>query len=186
MTKYNETLAHKRSSADIWEVTLMRSSLALVACLAAALAGCAHQKAAQPKAASTPTLLIEARGITMRLSQAVRKISFRPILPSRQILAFAVIPPLGGNDTPQTRGFAAEYLHHGAAVLISEWPKQSFRITFGKVDITEKPCVQVEYARGQYAFTNKRGLLATVQGDAGVSPAAVHRAASAALAAFCR
>src|SRR5579872_5464754 len=98
--------------------------------LCVALAACANHDAPATAAASAPPLLIDARGKMMPLEAAVRQIAFRPFLPSAQILAFAVIPPLGGGDTVQHRGLGIEYVADGSAVLLSQWPRQNFDLLF--------------------------------------------------------
>ncbi len=80
---------------------------------------------------SLPPMLIDDRGIVMPLEEAVtNRISYKPWIPPRQILKYAVIPPLGDLDTPDHRGIAIEYQFKNQAMLLSEWPKQNFTLLF--------------------------------------------------------
>jgi hypothetical protein len=118
-------------------------------------------------------MLIDQRGIVMPLEQAVTKIGFRPYLPPGQVLAFAVIPPLGGDDTRENRGLAAEYVTGRVAMVISEWPKQNFTLAFPKKDVTATPCEPVSYATTGIAWTTRGGLAMTLQPDGSVERAAI-------------
>ena len=119
--------------------------------------------------ASLPPMMITDRGTVMPLEQAVTKIGFRPYLPPGQILAFAVIPPLGSLDTVANRGLAIEYVVGGQAMLLSEWPKQGFALTLGGKNIATSPCVMAHYKIDGPAWTSRRGLLFTLQPDGNVN-----------------
>ena len=140
---------------------------------AVALCACGHQRAPDATA-SRPPMMIEDRGVTMPLDRAVEKIAFRPYLPPAQIVAFAVIPPLGDLDTKPHRGIAMEYEVQRRAFLLSEWPMQTFKITFLKADITSTPCTVAPYSRNGVAWTTHGSLLLTLQPDGRVSPASVN------------
>ncbi|HTU69184.1 MAG TPA: hypothetical protein VMF11_02595 [Candidatus Baltobacteraceae bacterium] len=145
----------------------LRSALTCVLLLA--LPACAHKgPAAQP---SLPPMLIDDRGVVMPLEQAVTKISYRPWVPPRQILKYAVIPPLGDLDTPSHRGVAFEYQYGNQAMLLSEWPKQNFTLLFlhGE-DITSTPCKIAHYKADGVAWTTKSNLAMTLQPDGSVDP----------------
>ncbi len=121
-----------------------------------------------------PPLLIDDRGITMPLDKAVTNINYRPWIPPGQILKYAVIPPLGGNDTPENRGIAVEYMSGTHAMLLSEWPKQNFQLMFMHAqDITFKPCAIVHYKTDGVAWTTQGKLAMTLQPDGNVVPSAV-------------
>ncbi len=144
------------------------------AVLACALAGCAHRSGANPApSASLPPMLIDQRGITMPLEDAVKKIGFKAFLPPGQILAFAVIPPLGGNDTRENRGLAAEYVSGRVAMLLSEWPKQNFTLAFPRKDLTSTPCELAKYSETGFAWTSRGGLAMTLQPDGNVNSGAI-------------
>jgi len=116
-------------------------------------------------------MLIDDRGVVMPLQDAVTKISWKPWIAPRQILKFAVIPPLGDLDTPEHRGIAMEYQYGGQAMLLSEWPKQNFTLLFlhGQ-DITNTPCTIAHYKADGVAWTTKSNLAMTLQPDGNVSP----------------
>lgn len=163
----------------------MRSKHTLLAVLlTAALAACSHQDGPAPSAsASVPPMLIEQRGVTMPLQDAVKEIAFRPVLPPGQVLAFAVIPPLGGADTRANHGLAAEYATGRVAMVLSEWPKGSFTLAFPGKDITNSPCEFAKFSSTGIAWTSRRGLLLTLQPDGNVSPRAVEAEARRLIAA---
>lgn len=159
--------------------------LTIATLLASALAACSHAGGgASPRAsASLPPMLIDQRGITMPLEAAVKEISFRPTLPPGQVLAFAVIPPLGGPDKRETRGLAAEYASGRVAMVLSEWPKGSYTLAFPGKDITNSPCVFAKFSATGIAWTSRRGLLMTLQPDGNVSARAVEAEARRLIAA---
>lgn len=149
----------------------MRSNRLLAALMLCALTACAHKGGSDPAAnASLPPLIIDQRGITMPLKDAVKEIAFRPYLPPSQVLAFAVIPPLGGPDVRAGRGLAAEYATGRVAMLLSEWPKQNFTLAFPGKDITNAPCELAKMSSTGVAWTSRHGLLLTLQPDGNVSP----------------
>ncbi len=119
-------------------------------------------------------MLIDDRGIVMPLEQAVTKISYRPWIPPRTILKYAVIPPLGDLDTPAHRGVAMEYRYKNTAMLLSEWPKQNFTLLFlHNVNITSTPCTIAHYKADGVAWTTHGNLAMTLQPDGSVDPQAV-------------
>jgi len=130
--------------------------------------------------------MIDDRGITMPLEDAVTKISYRPWIPPRQVLKYAVIPPLGAADTPRNRGIALEYGNNngGTPMLLSEWPKQNFTLLFlhGQ-DITSTPCRVAHYKLDGVAWTTRGALAMTLQPDGNVDPKAVEAEARQLIAA---
>lgn len=148
-------------------------SLLIGALVLFALGGC--HKAQPAQAPSLPPLLIDVRGVVMPFEQAVTKISYRPYVPpSAQILAYAVIPPLGNEDTPAHRGIAIEYESGRHAWLLSQWPKQNFSLLFlrGK-NITDAPCTIAHYKKDGVAWTTRGALAMTLQPDGSVTAQAV-------------
>lgn len=148
-------------------------SLLIGALIAFALVGCQNHRPEQ--APSLPPLLIDDRGVVMPFQDAVTKISYRPYVPtSGQILAYAVIPPLGNQDTPAHRGIAIEYESGRRAWLLSQWPKQNFTLLFlhGK-NITDAPCTIAHYKKDGVAWTTRGALAMTLQPDGNVPAAAV-------------
>lgn len=156
------------------------SIVALAACHAATPA--AASAAASP---SLPPLLIDDRGISMPLEQVVTKISYRPWIPPRQALEFAVIPPLGDQDTPAHRGVAVEYVAPGhQPMLLSEWPKQNFTLLFlHSQDISVAPCTIAHYKADGVAWTSRGALAMTLQPDGAADSRAVEAEARRLLAA---
>jgi hypothetical protein len=140
-------------------------SRALLTAALLCLAACGqHEPAAQEP--SVPALLIDRRGVTMPLGEAVTDIAYRPWLPPGRVLKYAVIPPLGNDDTPRNRGIAVEYESSGRALLLSEWPKQNFSLLFLRnVDIAHVPCKVVHYKPNGLAWTTHGNLAMTLQPD---------------------
>jgi hypothetical protein len=139
--------------------------------LALCVSACAGARApSETKNAPTPaaTLLIQARGVNVPLTEAVKQIAFRPMLPGMQIASVALIPPLGGTDSIRSHGIAMEYANSGDALLLSEWPGLAF-------DVTRGPCAPVAYRRDAYIWTTRNGLVMTLQPDGAVSPSHVLR-----------
>ncbi len=165
----------------------MRPTPTIVALLAAvalsATAGCAKKPDAVRAAASGPPMLIDDRGVTMPLEQAVTLARFRVFLPATDPLAVAVIPPLGGADNDDRRGSAFEYERAERALLLSEWPRRENRIAFGERDITTDPCVVVHYAPNAVAWTTHGGVVMTLQPDGSSSSSAIEAEARRLLAA---
>jgi hypothetical protein len=129
-------------------------------------------------------MLIDDRGVVMSLDDAMTKISYRPWVPPRQILKFAVIPPLGDLDTPDHRGIAMEYTYRKTAMLLSEWPKQNFTLLFLRGnDITFTPCEIAHYKADGVAWTTHSKLAMTLQPDGSVDPRAIDAEAKALIAA---
>jgi hypothetical protein len=151
---------------------MRRLRLVLACALALAATACAHKSDDVSARASLPPMLIDDRGIVMPLEDALTKhlISYKPWIPPRQILKFAVIPPLGDLDTPDHRGIAIEYQFKNQAMLLSEWPKQNFTLLFlhGE-DITLTPCKVAHYKADGAAWTTKTKLAMTLQPDGNVS-----------------
>ena len=129
--------------------------------------------------------MIDDRGVVMPLEQAVTKIAYRPWVPtSAQVLKFAVLPPLGNNDTPANRGVAIEYEDNHTAWLLSQWPKQNFTLLFLKgQDITYSPCTVAHYKPDGVAWTTRGKLAMTLQPDGSVSAKAVETEARRLIAA---
>ncbi|HTZ53935.1 MAG TPA: hypothetical protein VMB20_02645 [Candidatus Acidoferrum sp.] len=150
---------------------MRRLRLVFACAFALAAAACAHKGGGAAPQASLPPMLIDDRGVVMPLEQAVTKISYKPWIPPRQILKYAVIPPLGDLDTPDHRGIAIEYQYKNQAMLLSEWPKQNFTLLFlhGE-DITGTPCKIAHYKADGAAWTTKSKLAMTLQPDGNVSP----------------
>lgn len=144
--------------------------------LGAMLGACSKTPAPEPSS-SPPRLLIEDRGVTMRLEDAVRNIGFRAFIPSAQLAAVAVIPPLGGEDTREDRGIAFEYDAGGDALLLSQWPKQRFQIAVGDNDLTRFVCVPVPFKTDAFIWTTHSALVMTLMPDGKVAPARVEREA---------
>lgn len=136
---------------------------------AAALCACAGRQS--PPAQTPPPLLIDERGTTMPFEQAVTHLSFRSYVPSSQVLAYAVLPPLGGADTDANRGLGVEYVAGSDAFLLSEWPKQHFAVAFGQARLGLEPCTPVHYSAQAVAWTTPSNLVLTLQPD-GMAPAA--------------
>ena len=118
-------------------------------------------------------MLIDERGTTMPLEQVVTHIAFRPFVPSPQVLAYAVLPPLGGLDTNANRGIGIEYLSGSTAMLLSEWPKQQFSVAFGQGQAGVANCTPVHYSAQALAWTTPRNVVMTIQADGSAAPATV-------------
>ncbi|MGZ3496925.1 MAG: hypothetical protein ACXWNK_10255 [Vulcanimicrobiaceae bacterium] len=144
--------------------------------LSAALGACSKAPAPEP-ASSAPRLMIEDRGVTMRLEDAVRNIGFRAFVPSAQPAAIAVIPPLGGADTRENRGIAFEYDAGGDALLLSQWPEQRFQIAVGHDDLTQLICAPVPFKADGFIWTTHSALVMTLQPDGKVASARVAKEA---------
>ncbi len=150
----------------------MRTTLCLSALLVAAIVGgCAAKSPGHHMAtASLPPMLIDSRGVTMPLERVVTKIAYRPYIPRVQALQFAVIPPLGGADTPGRRGVAIEYAAGKNAMLLSEWPSRRFPVAFDGVNVALRPCTAERFDRSSIAWSSRSGLVMTLQPD-GTLPA---------------
>ena len=161
----------------------MRQRFALVALALFAFAACGHKNSAPPPTPAPP-MMIDDRGIVMPLEQVVTKISYKPWIPPGQVLKFAVIPPLGGDDTPANRGVAAEYQNGAFMWLLSEWPKQGFALVFlrGK-DITIDNCQLGRFKADGVAWTTKGKLAMTLQPDGSAPPNEVDKEAKRLMAA---
>lgn len=144
---------------------------------ALALCGCAHGSRATASATTAPSPLVDSRGIAMPLRMAVRHIAFRPFIPHQQIIAVAVIPPLGGADTRAGHGLAVEYARDGNALMLSEWPRRGFLVTAGVTEITASPCVPAPYAPHSVMWTTRNGLVMTLQPDGPIARGRVAREA---------
>ncbi|HTX58772.1 MAG TPA: hypothetical protein VMH02_03770 [Verrucomicrobiae bacterium] len=131
---------------------------------------CSHQT--QP-AATPPPLLIDQRGTTMPLEKAILHVAFRPFIPSSQVLAYAVLPPLGDLDTDAHRGLGIEYVQSGEAMLLSQWPKQGYTIFFrggsGSIGI----CKPAHYKADGVAWVTPHNVVVTLQPDGNVAPSTV-------------
>lgn len=138
----------------------------------ALLTGCAHGSGSH--AAQTPnpisTLLIESKGVTMPLQLAVHTLAFRPFIPGSQIVQVAVIPPLNV-DRQKDHGLAIEYAAGGSALLLSQWPRASFRVAAeGDGGVAGRPCSPAAYDADGLIWTTRNGLVMTLQPD-GTVPA---------------
>ena len=155
----------------------MNQRLVVAALALFAFAACGH-KDSPPPATPAPPMMIDDRGIVMPLEQAVTKISYKPWIPPGQVLKIAVIPPLGGDDTPANRGVATEYQQGPTMWLLSEWPKQGFALVFlrGK-DITIDNCQLGRFKADGVAWTTKGKLAMTLQPDGAASPSEVDKEA---------
>jgi hypothetical protein len=140
-----------------------------LAALVLTVPACGHRARAAVQA-TLPPLLIDDRGVTMPLEEVVTRIAYRPWMPPGEMLRYAVIPPLGNNDTPENRGVAVEYESSGKAMLLSEWPKQNFALLFLRTNISFEPCTIVHYKADGVAWTTRGKLAMTLQPDGEVSP----------------
>ncbi|MBV8727968.1 MAG: hypothetical protein JO233_09285 [Candidatus Eremiobacteraeota bacterium] len=125
-----------------------------------------------PKVEPTPPTLASLRGVSMPLAKAVRGISFRPFVPSMQIIDVALVAPLRKDDTDSraNRGIAFEYVAGGQALLLSEWPRHGHSIEVGAMDIGSSPCQIVKFKPDGAMWSNHRDLLMTLQPDGNVKP----------------
>lgn len=135
--------------------------------LAFALAGCSGRHAPSPNATpSGAPLRLDDRGTIMSLAKLRRNVDLRPFVPVPNPLAYAALPGLGGPDTPANRGVGIEYVApSGSRMILSEWPKQNYRLNFITKDITATPCVPVIFMHKNIAWTSKRGALMTLIAD---------------------
>ena len=138
-----------------------------------ALSACAHRPTVTATPPQQQQQLIESRGVVMSLAQAMQKVTFRPYLPPGRILTFAVIPPLGGADTPAHRGIAIEYTAQRNHLLLSQWPRQSFKLAIGTTEITHHPCAIVHYSVTKVMWATHSNLVMTLQPDGRVRPAII-------------
>ncbi|MBV8353694.1 MAG: hypothetical protein JO101_00105 [Candidatus Eremiobacteraeota bacterium] len=58
----------------------------------------------------------------MPLREALDGVRFRPFIPSRQIVETALIPAYNGDDIPEDRGIAFEYVSNRQSFVLSQWP----------------------------------------------------------------
>jgi hypothetical protein len=135
------------------------------------LVACVHH--ADAPAATPPPMLIDQRGTTMPLEQAIGHVVFRPFVPSSQILAYAVLPPLGDLDTDAHRGLGIEYVSNNRAMLLSQWPKQDFMIAFARAHGPLAPCTLAHYKADGAAWLTSKNVVMTLQPDGSVAPAVV-------------
>jgi hypothetical protein len=136
------------------------------------LCACGGHKAAE-SSESPPPLLIDERGTTMPLEKVVTHIVFRPFIPSAQVMAYAVLPPLGDLDTNPHRGIGIEYAAGHNAMLLSEWPKQGYTIAFGHGQLAVEPCKPTHYSTQAVAWTTPGNLVMSLQPDGAAPSAAV-------------
>jgi len=113
----------------------------------------------------------------MPLEQAIQHVAFRPYIPTSQVLAFAVLPPLGGSDVDAHRGLGVEYLAGQDPMLLSEWPQQQFAIAFGRGRLALEPCTLEHYSAQGVAWTTRHRVVLTLQPDGNVPVSAVDREA---------
>lgn len=136
-----------------------------------ALAACSAGVPAKPQPSPSPGLLIEKRGVVMTPGQARSNIAFAPVVPPGHVIATAVIPPLGAVRNRSTNGLAMEYKHGNAGLLLSQWPRAGFSISAGGSDVTHRPCAPIVLsapAGSSYLWTNRSGLVLTLQPDGAV------------------
>ena len=142
------------------------------ALLLAAVAACTSSAPPPPQPSPTPGLLIEKRGVVMTPAQARQSIGFVPVVPPGTVIATAVIPPLGAVRNRSTNGLAMEYRHGGAVLVLSQWPRAGFTISAGDSDVTHSPCAPIVLsapAGSSYLWTNRSGLVLTLQPDGAAS-----------------
>ena len=111
----------------------------------------------------------------MPLDEAVRKIAFRPFVPSHQLLDVALQPPLSAEDVRldkvgKARGIAFEYSTNGVAMVLSEWPRGDLQMDFNGFSLTGEPCTVLKYAPDSVMWTTKNGMVMTLQPDGRVKP----------------
>ncbi|NNM92066.1 MAG: hypothetical protein HKL92_01855, partial [Candidatus Eremiobacteraeota bacterium] len=113
-------------------------SISMGLALVFALASCSGRHAPSPNATpSGPPLLLDDRGTIMSLAKLRQNVDLRPYVPVPNPLAYAALPGLGGPDTPANRGVGIEYVApSGSRMILSEWPKQRYRLNFITKDIT--------------------------------------------------
>lgn len=146
----------------------MKATMISIAC-ALALAGCNGSAGdGEPTPSPTPMLIVM-RGVTTSLPDAVHQIAFRAHPPRAQVLAVALIPPLGNADTSRTRGIAFEYSAGGMKWLLSEWPSQGFNLMFGSQSASAPLCSPVPFSRTGFAWTTRDKLAMTLQPDGSAS-----------------
>jgi hypothetical protein len=143
---------------------------AIAVLMLVALSACARKT--EP-AATPPPLLIDQRGTTMPLTQAITHVAFQPFIPAAQVLAYAVLPPLGDVDTDEHRGLGIEYVSNGESMLLSQWPKQGFTIAFGRDVASAAACTPVHYKNDGVAWLTPHNVVATLQPDGNVAPSTV-------------
>jgi hypothetical protein len=127
-------------------------------------------RAKAPEPTPTPDTLVSHRGISMPLQKAVRGISFRPFLPSHQILDVALIAPIGGLDNRKNRGIAFEYASAGQLLVLSEWPLNALHLDLGPAELGATPCAPTKYADDGVLWTTPKRLVMTLIPDGKVKP----------------
>ncbi len=119
----------------------------------------------------------------MSLAKLRRNVDLRPFIPVPNPLAFAALPGLGGPDTPANRGVGIEYVTpSGTRMILSQWPKQNYRLNFISKDLTATTCTPVIFMHENIAWTSKRGALMTLIADGEASRGAIEREARRLLA----
>ena len=119
----------------------------------------------------------------MSLAKLQRNVDLRPFVPVPNPLAYAALPALGGPDTPANRGVGIEYIApSGTRMILSQWPKQNYRLNFISKDLTATPCVPVIFMHENVAWTSRRGALMTLIADGEASRGAIEREARRLLA----
>ena len=106
----------------------------------------------------------------MPLQKAVRGISFRPFVPSHEILDVALIAPLGGLDKPRNRGIAFEYASEGQLLVLSEWPLNNLNLNLGETQLAATPCVVTKTGPQGVLWTTPRRLVMTLKPDGKIKP----------------
>ena len=149
---------------------VMMRRFGIVALMLLALAAC--EKKAED-AATPPPALIDQRGTTMPFEKAITHISFKPYIPTDQITAYAVLPPLGDIDNDAHRGVGIEYVVGGNSMFISQWPKQGYTIAFGSEVGAVGNCKPVHYMTNGVAWVTPHDVVVTLQPDGNVAPSTI-------------
>ena len=142
-----------------------------LAALALTAGGCSRfSRNTAPVATPTPDSLVSKRGISMPFEKAVRGISFRPFVPSRQLVDVALIAPLTGADVRANRGIAFEYAASGQALVLSEWPMHDVHLSLGPAELGATPCAITAYKADGVLWTTPHRVVMTLQPDGKVKP----------------
>ena len=132
-------------------------------------------KKATPEPIPTPPSLISKLGVSTPFEKAVRGISFRPFVPSRQLVDVALIAPLRAkdDDNRHNRGIAFEYAASGHAMALSEWPLHGDHFSAGVAEIGGTPCEIAPFKADGVRWTTRGDLLMTLQADGKIKPSRV-------------
>jgi len=148
----------------------MNARAFLAAVLMLACSGCAA-KAAAPQATPEPSL-IATRGKSFPLSEARRKLAFRPYMPARDYIDVAMLPAFFGGDNPKNWGLGLEYSVNGKRFALSQWPQRGQSLVAYVAIKKEGDCTDVHTFPTQHAkrangyiWSTPRGLVMTLQPD---------------------